>query len=236
MGIAASQRFSRSRPCPICGGWDQEPRAQGVRCYGFLSDDGKFAYCTREDRAGGLPLKPNSDTYKHLLAGACRCGRQHGPDLKPRIVATYPYCDESGALLYEVVRVEPKTFHQRRPDGAGGWLWNLGDVRRVLYRLPGLLAEPRRAVFVVEGERDTDTLIGMGLLATTNAGGALKWRPEYAEPLAGRPIIILPDNDGPGRRHALMVAQSLHGVAASVRVVELPGLPPKGDVSDWLEL
>ena len=162
------------------------------------------------------------------------------PDIGPRttrgtIVKTYDYQDEAGHLLYQVVRFDPKNFRQRRPDGKGGWLWKLGDVRRVPYRLPEIITAPRdQTVFVVEGEKDADRLAEENILATTCAMGAGKWRPEYNEVLAGRPVVILPDNDEPGREHAAQVELSLRGVAASVKVVELPGLPAKGDVSDWL--
>lgn len=151
------------------------------------------------------------------------------------IVATYPYVDEAGGLLFEVVRYEPKSFSQRRPDGKGGWLWKLGDVRRVLYRLPELLAAgDSEPILIVEGEADVDALRAVGFVATCNAGGAGKWRPEYGEALRGRHLVILPDNDDPGEQHAATVAAALAGVAESVRVLRLPGLPPKGDVSDWL--
>jgi putative DNA primase/helicase len=150
----------------------------------------------------------------------------------------YDYLDKSGKLLYQAVRIptaDGKTFRQRRPDGKGGWLWNLQGTPRVLYRLPELLAaSPDRIVYVVEGEKDADNLRALGEFATTNPQGAGKWRPEYAEPLRGRHVVILPDNDEPGRKHGEDVARSLRGVAASVKVVVLPGLPPKGDVSDWL--
>jgi hypothetical protein len=152
-----------------------------------------------------------------------------------RIGATYRYTDESGTLLYEVVRYDPKDFRQRRPDGRGGWHWNLSGVRRVLYRLPELLAaDPGRPVFLVEGEKDADNLAALCLVATTGAMGAGKWRSEYAEALRGRHVCILPDNDEPGRKHAADVARQLQGVAASVKILQLPDLPPKGDVSDWL--
>jgi hypothetical protein len=158
-----------------------------------------------------------------------------GDGAQRRVTATYQYRDEHGRLLYEVVRYIPKTFAQRRPDGHGGWTWNLDGVRRVPYRLPLLLAaDPAQPVFVTEGEKDADALVKLGLVATTNAGGAGKWRDEYADVLAGRHVVILPDNDDAGERHAAQVAQSLHGKAASVKVIRLPGLPPKGDVSDWL--
>ncbi len=152
------------------------------------------------------------------------------------IVVTYDYRDEDGAPLYQVVRREPKRFSVRRPDGVGGWVWNLDGVRRVLYRLPELLAaEADQPVLIVEGEKDVDRLIGLGFIATTNSGGAGKWRPEYSEALRNRRVLILPDNDEPGRAHATAVASSLQGITSSLATVELPGLRPKGDVSDWLD-
>jgi hypothetical protein len=175
-----------------------------------------------------------ASTPEHLKAARPKGGNR-------RIVATYDYCDEHGHLLYQVVRYEPgrdgreKDFRQRHPNGSGGWIWNLRGVRRLLYRLPELYEAPRdRLVFVVEGEKDVDRLRAEGLVATTNAMGAGKWCAEYGEFLRGRHVIILADNDEPGRKHAWAVAESLKGVAASIKVVELPGLPEKGDVSDWL--
>jgi hypothetical protein len=151
-------------------------------------------------------------------------------------VATYDYRDADGSLLYQAVRFEPKGFAQRRPDGRGGWIWELGDVQRVLYRLPELqAADPAAWVLVPEGEKDVERLAALGFVATTNAGGAGKWRPEYCESLRGRRVVLLPDNDEPGEKHAATVARSLVDLAAEVRVVRLPHLPPKGDVSDWLD-
>lgn len=157
--------------------------------------------------------------------------------LRGRIVATYDYEDEKGALLYQVVRYDPKDFRQRRPDGKGGWVWSLEGVRRVLYRLPRVLetAKAGRVVYVVEGEKDVEALEALGLVATCNAAGAGKWRPEYAEPFRGlKGAVILTDNDPPGRAHALDVARSLHAAGVPVKVLELPDLPEKGDVSDWI--
>lgn len=153
-----------------------------------------------------------------------------------RIVASYNYHDEAGELLFQVARMEPKTFRQRRPDGNGGWDWKVRGIRQVPYRLPELLAAPRDAnVFVVEGEKDADRLAALGLVATCNAGGAGKWRKAHAEHLAGRRVIVLPDNDDAGIDHAQRVAMTLRGIAADVRIIELPGQPKKGDVSDWLD-
>ena len=116
-----------------------------------------------------------------------------------RIVATYPYRDEQEEVLFEVCRYEPKDFLQRAPDGAGGWRWSLKGVRRVLYRLPELVAAaPDVTVFLAEGEKDADRLSSLGLIATTCPGGANNWRSEYTEALSGRKVVILPDNDPAG--------------------------------------
>jgi hypothetical protein len=145
-----------------------------------------------------------------------------------KITATYDYVDETGELLFQKVRYVPKDFRLRRPDGAGGWTWRLGDVRRVLYRLTELVAgvAAGAAVYLVEGEKDVDGLAALGLVATCNPEGASepgtrsKWHPEYSEFLRGAQVIIVADKDGAGRAHARAAADSLHGVAASVCVVE----------------
>ena len=155
-----------------------------------------------------------------------------------RIVAEYDYRDESGTLLYQVVRFEPKDFRQRRSDGRGGWTWNTKGTRRVLYRLPELLvADPGAWVFVVEGEKDADNLAALGLVATCNAGGAGKWQDGYTETLRGRRVAIIPDRDGPGWDHAEDVARRSCGQTAAVRIIDLgqsPSFEGK-DVSDWIE-
>ncbi|WP_145247878.1 DUF3987 domain-containing protein [Aeoliella mucimassa] len=153
---------------------------------------------------------------------------------KPRIVAKYSYRDEAGKLLFQALRYEPKDFRQRRPAGRGRWEWSVKGVRVVPYNLPDLIAKSSKAVMVVEGEKDVDNLARLGVLATCNSGGAGKWTGEHAKFLAGRKVVVLPDNDEHGQNHAQQVAQSLQSIAQSVRVVNLPGLQPKGDVSDWI--
>ncbi|MBP3955492.1 AAA family ATPase [Gemmata sp. G18] len=157
-----------------------------------------------------------------------------------RVLAAYDYKDEAGKVLFQAVRLwapapKNKDFRQRRPTGGNKWAWDLDGVRRVLYRLPGLVAADKGAwVFVVEGEKDADALTALGLVATTNPMGAGKWKPEHAEQLRSRRVVVIPDNDAPGRAHAEDVRKSLRGSARQVVVLELPGLPEKGDVSDWL--
>jgi hypothetical protein len=160
-----------------------------------------------------------------------------------RIVQSYDYIDADGELRYQSVRYSPKDFRQRRPDGRGGWIWSMGDVERILYHLPALLNsaedDPDGIVFVIEGEKDADRLATFNFIATTNVGGAGKWKgtdgDRYAETLRGRRLVILSDNDSAGRNHAQDVARTCHGKAKDIRVIELPGLPTKGDVSDWLD-
>ncbi len=205
-------------------------------------DDGRvlikcFAGCATESivSALGLEMKDLFATNGNLPVARSTV---HSPVAKRdgKIVETYPYRDESGAVLFEVVRYEPKDFRQRRPDGKGGWLWNLDGVRRIPYRLPELIAAPERAVFIAEGEKDVESLEGLGLLATTNPGGSGKWGkldPAAVEKaFRGRPVVILPDHDEPGRKHARDVAQRLLPIAGSIRIVELPG--DGKDASDWI--
>lgn len=240
--VKSDRRFLGDFPCPICGGTDDDRRGQGSRCFGFLSADGEWAYCTREEHAGRATMNPGSQAYQHRLKGKCPCGEQHAPaEPKPRagnfgkIVASYAYHDQAGKVVMQAIRFEPKSFRQRRPIEGGKWAWNLSGVELVLYRLPELLgADPAKPVFVVEGEKDVDALRALGLVATCNPMGAGKWRDRYSDHLRDRHVVILPDNDQAGRDHAEQVARSLQGKAASVRVVGLPDLPEKGDVSDWI--
>jgi hypothetical protein len=166
-----------------------------------------------------------------MPTAACSTNMGNG---KPRIEAHYDYRDEAGNVLFQVVRYEPKDFRQRRPKQNGGWAWSVNGVRVVPYRLPELAAQPAASVFICEGEKDVNNLGRIGVVATCNAGGAGKWRAEHAAFLPGRRVIVLPHNDDAGRNHAKKVAQSLQGTAESVRIVELPGLPATGDVSDWI--
>lgn len=158
------------------------------------------------------------------------------PRQKGKIVTTYDYRDEKGCLLFQVCRMAPKDFRQRSPTADGGWSWKTQGVRRVLFQLPDILAavESRKTVFVVEGEKSALKMREIGLIATCSPGGAGKWKAEYSRSLTGATVIIIPDNDEPGRKHAEDVARSLNGRAESVRILKLPDLPPKGDVFDWI--
>jgi len=150
--------------------------------------------------------------------------------------AVYNYTDEKGHLLYQVCRFPGKQFRQRRPSdlNPGEWIWDLKGVRRVPYNLPYIVQLPEEPVYVVEGEKDADNLTELGLVATTNSGGAGKWLDSYSAMLDKRACIILPDNDAAGHKDAQQKAASLRGKASSLRVLNLP-VDEKGDVSDWLQ-
>jgi hypothetical protein len=149
-----------------------------------------------------------------------------------QIVETYDYVDELGTTAFQVVRYEPKDFRQRRPDGKGGWIWNLDGIRRAPYRLPELIEAIAndRPVFVVEGEKDVENLREVNIVATTCPGGANKWRLEYNHLFAGADVVVIADADEPGRKHAHSVATALSGVAKRIRLLELSAK----DASDWL--
>jgi hypothetical protein len=241
------------------------PHGQGTRCYGY--QQGEWVHCTRPEMAGALRATQN-DTYAHRLDRPCKCGMTHGTPLSPTgegraasggrrssspppwcdpaysRTATFDYRDEGGLLLYQVERYERvdgipgKLFLQCRPLENGKRTYKLGDTRRVLYRLPELLASlVFHPIFVVEGEKHVDALLRLGLVATTNPGGAGKgkWLADYSSYFAGRTAILLPDNDAVGMRHMEGVRDSLWANAPRVKVRYIKlNVPEKGDVLDWL--
>jgi hypothetical protein len=147
------------------------------------------------------------------------------------IEAIYPYEDEDGDLLSQQVRYFPKAFRFRRPAENGGWHWNLEGVRKVLYRLPEVIAADE--VVVTEGEKDAERLRKWGLTATCNPGGAGKWRDEYSKFLKGKRVVVLQDRDEPGQKHALAVVQLVAPYATEVRLV--PPFNDAKDASEWAE-
>jgi len=192
-----------------------------------------------------LALNQNSSTYRHVAKGLCPCGVEHAPaDAAPKgkkrqgeFDRSYQYIDQSGKLRHETVRFKnPKGFAQRHPGPDGKPIWSTKGVAMILYRLPELLAaDPANVVWLNEGEKSVERMRSLGENATCSPMGAGKWRLRYSQTLRGRHVVIIPDNDDAGRAHAHDAAYSLQGVAASVKIVELPGLPEKGDVSDFLD-
>lgn len=165
-----------------------------------------------------------------------------------------PYLDGEGKVVAEIWRYEEdvpgsgkkpgKLVRPRSPIGDGRWIGTRNERALPLYHLPRLLsAPPDMWVFVTEGEKKADRLqdaldeSGVDSVVVCAAGGAEKWRGAVGaeEALVGRRLVILPDNDAPGRRHADQVCDATLGCAAEVRLVQLPGLNEKEDIADWLD-
>lgn len=200
----------------------------------------------RSERASPSPTGGGS--AQRAAASATPDQRKRGEALPPgvpadaKLAATYDYTDEAGDLRFQVCRYEyeeggsrKKTFRQRRKDG-DRWIWSVKGIEQVPYRLTELIEAVAQEllVFVVEGEKDADALAALGVPATCNAMGAGKWPDELTEYFKGADVVILPDNDEPGRKHRDLVGSMLSSIAKRVRVLDLPELPEKGDVSDWL--
>lgn len=159
------------------------------------------------------------------------------PPKKQTLVATYDYVNENGVLLFQKLRYVDedgkKTFRQRKPDNNGGWEYSLGDVPKVLYNLPAVMSAKKfnASVWVVEGEKDADTLTDAGFIATTMPGGAGKWLDIHSEPLAGNVVEIVADNDEVGIKHALDVQKKLLEVGCDAQVWVCPA---HKDITDHL--
>lgn len=152
-------------------------------------------------------------------------------------VATYDFNDEQGNLLFQKIRYVDetgrKTFRQRKPDGRGGWTYSLGETPKVLYHLKEVLytAKAGGIVWVVEGEKDVETIRASGEIATTMPGGAGKWLDIHTQALIGAEVYIVRDNDGPGIKHAIEVDRNLKAAGINSTLCA----PPDGhkDITDY---
>lgn len=205
-------------------------------------DDSRASLSVSVGRTGRILVKCFAGCeFSSILSALHLAARQLAPATKPErntlpsIVATYDYRDLDGTLRYQVCRFQPKDFRQRRPDAIGGWIWNMQGIARIPYRLNELRGHS--TVYVPEGEKDCDALWKLGCPATTNVGGAGKWRDSDSDALKAAGVVrlaIIPDNDAPGRKHADDVAKSAKSVGLAVMALALPDVKPKGDVSDWI--
>lgn len=168
--------------------------------------------------------------FKEAMARLCK-KLSHPPSVTKKEVCSYDYCDENGAVLFQKVRYEPKSFSQRHKNSDGQWVYGMDGVRRVLYRLPDVLTATD--LFIVEGEKDSDSLCNHGFAATTNSEGSSKWLDSYSDTLKGKNVVVIPDNDEPGRKHAEQIIKSLAGKAAKIFRFEVPA--PDKDISDFIK-
>jgi hypothetical protein len=247
--LTANGAAERVGPCPVCGGEDR-----------FAINIQKQVFNCRGCGAGGDVIKLVEHIDKTDFLTACETltgeprpqpnGKNRAAKARKIVVAQFEYHSSDGALVFAVERIEyrnpdgsavltrdgkpKKSFRQKRPDPdrPGEWIWNVDGAPVVPYRLPELIdaAAAEHFILIVEGEAKADLLHGWNVPATCCAG---KWRKEHSAFLAAADVILLPDNDEPGRQHADTIAKSLQGIAKSVRVLDLPGLPPRGDILDW---
>src|SRR6185295_18963264 len=190
-----------------------------------------FAGCTAHAVVGAMGL-----SLRDLFAGERAPTNRHAngqqlpvaPKEKPVIEKVYSYTDALGVEVYQAIRLKPKSFRQRHAVG-GEWVWSMDGVERVLYRLPEVIKS--ETVWIVEGEKDADSLALLGFCATCNVGGAGKWLDAYTELLSGKEIILCGDNDDAGRKHIQLVFDSVATKARSVRFVKISTVK---DVSDYI--
>ena len=222
------------------------------RAGGFLWTDHRT-----KETGDGLKLieRIRGCSTKAALALAREWAGPTSPPQSPgKLVKIYSYHDQDGKLAHQTLRFEPKNFRQRQPakegmavggkiarcDKTGAWwLWTLANCETYLYKLPEILARPLDPVYLCEGEKDAEALVDLGLLGTTAPMGAGRWRSSYAESIAKRSVVIVPDSDDVGLSHGAAAAQSLVNSGCSVRIVDWRRLWPaapegKFDLSDYL--
>ncbi|SPD72520.1 putative Predicted DNA-binding protein [uncultured Desulfobacterium sp.] len=238
-------------PCPFCGGTDRFcvwPEENRFWCRG-CNRKGDTIQLLRD--LDGLSFEEATEAVgKPTTATPRKTAKSGKPTRQPFVHPElgkpdhgYSYANVKGELVFCVCRWDATTTRKKEirqclPDGL---TWSLKGVPLCLYNQPDIAKYPTMPVWFVEGEKCADLLTSIDIKpATTAPLGAGKWprlQSEYniGEPLTGRTVYILPDNDAPGRKHADDIAQSLHGKAKEIKIVELPGLPEKGDVCDFLE-
>jgi hypothetical protein len=224
---------------------DQAPG--GFLVHSFSDDDPIRCRDYVRQKLGLPPWQPGRNGKSHDGGGGTGsrggCDRHETWDVREATVV-YDYRNAEGMLVHQIARFEDgvgnKTFRQKWPDGNNGWVSKKPKgFRYVPYRLPELMDHDRTIpTLIVEGEKDVDNLRKIGITATTNAGGAGNWRPELNEYFRAFDVVIVPDNDDAGRKHAQRVAENLHLIAARVRIFDLgkhwKKCPEKGDISDCI--
>lgn len=222
----------------------QSPQLQRVlsRLEGVVTVSGGFQAkcpCRDDDDNPSFSVSEGKDGKVVVYCHAGRCDTEKAcqsmgltlSDLYPpkpkeelKLTATYNYYSEDGTLLFQKLRFVDssgkKTFRQRKPDGRGGWDYKLADTPRVLYNLPAVVnaVKEGKPIFVVEGEKDVDTLTKMSIVATTMPNGAGTWNEIHTLVLAGATVDIIIDDDLPGQQHAVEVYQALQEVGCDVQV------------------
>jgi hypothetical protein len=212
-------RFKCQR-CEVGGDiFDMRARLAGTNLKNVLP----FSAGNQETRTPPKPTGPAYATPEELA-------KHH----KARVCATYRYGDS-----FAILREDPKGFSQihRDPDG-----WRYGAIPKPwpIYR-PEHLGETEEPTLVVEGEKCVEALWELGIVATTSAGGAGNGKHSDWTPLAGRDVVLWPDNDAepfPGQKHMEEIGNILLALTPPprVRLVDIKALdlPTKGDAVEFM--
>ena len=221
--------------------WDKKAEKKGMDPR-MLYDGSAPARRSAPPAARPAPAKREARTFNSYEAAYGRLGK---------LVCCYPYTDENGQLLFEVARIQTrdgKTFRQHRPVDPAKGLFPIvcsvpAEIRgHTIYRQAEVAAAIRagRTVYVVEGEKDADTIASFGYCGTTSPMGADHWEKGHSEHLRGADVVVIPDADSSGAKYGQAIVDSATEIARSVRVIRLrdayPGLPDKGDITDLAEL
>ena len=237
LGVEPATLKNQHGPGPGCGGKDR---------FRFDNRDGDGTFICSQ---GGLGEKAGDGFELLVHAGkaasksealrlvADHLGQAGVPSKANPVCRTeYLYRRPDGSPNLTVIRQDSdgdgKTFKQLLPNGKAPK--SDASFRPYPYRIDEWPAEG--VVLICEGEKCADALWEAGFTATTRAGGASKWEAALTPHFSGRDVIILPDNDDAGRAYADKVIDALNETAKSLVVCELPDLPEKGDVIDWLAL
>ncbi len=221
------------------------PETGKFKCYGCEAHGDIFDFYARTHRLNGdFAAVVRGIDSDFAISGngvksekaTIRKDKERLPAERKRLVEVYEYLNLQGVLQFQKVRYEPKSFRLRRPDGRGGWIYNLEGIEEpVLYNVAAAAAADE--VFFVEGEKDCEKLKAVGIVATTIFNGASgKWLEPYTQILTGKRLVLIPDADEPGRALMQRVAAAMYGVAASIKILNLPNPASKKgyDVSDFI--
>ncbi len=217
--------------CPVHG--DRNPSlviSNGAR--------GVLVYCRSHDCSARDICKAWGIEVRHLFFGndpgqiSAKIAPLTRKDLprrtKGRIVKTYDYVDSSGKVIAQKLRLEPKAFLWRQLRD-GQFVWGMPEAIPI-YNLAAV--QKAQKIVICEGEKDADSMIKLGYIATTAPNGARSWHPGYADYFRGKKVIVIPDADEAGRSYAETISKDLEGIAASVQTLHLTGAK---DVTEYLE-
>jgi hypothetical protein len=255
MSLTPEQRHSRRNPCQVCGGHASLPAGKGERCAGFLSADGEWEHCQREEYASGLALNEHTTppTYAHKLHGDCLCGTSHGPAVRPTTsrqlpprITRYELLLPGGTLAGIHVRKDYLDA-EGRPYRDKELRWEQHNGRGAKEMpLYGLLADreaPTDALRIIcEGEKATDALnaaLKQAGRADVIAVGTVTGAPAFPCDASltrylGYPVALWPDNDDVGRKQMTSIAARLVALGAMPPDwVDWPDAPPAGDAFDY---